>query len=154
MALAYPIYTLLRDGKIWQALLLTAIAASFIVNMAFVIVSRTALVTHAGHARGVRAAASEMADQRDPLRRAATVVLGALAWATSPQLQATAETFARDYRLYKEYNQSDLDRAAAGVLEKSLRFFAEAPLIGHGTGSTRGLFEAAATARRCLRRSR
>jgi hypothetical protein len=26
-----------------------------------------------------------------------------------------------------------------------LRFFAEAPVIGHGTGSTRGLFEAAAT---------
>src|SRR5947207_16009662 len=29
--------------------------------------------------------------------------------------------------------------------ESSLRCFAEAPVIGHGTGSTRGLFEAAAT---------
>ena len=29
--------------------------------------------------------------------------------------------------------------------KKSLRFFAEAPVIGHGTGSTRGLFEQAAT---------
>ena len=29
--------------------------------------------------------------------------------------------------------------------QKSLRFFAEAPVIGHGTGSTRGLFEQAAT---------
>jgi O-antigen ligase len=28
---------------------------------------------------------------------------------------------------------------------KSLRFFVEAPVIGHGTGSTRGLFEQAAT---------
>ncbi len=28
--------------------------------------------------------------------------------------------------------------------QKSLRFFAEAPVIGHGTGSTRGLFEQAA----------
>ena len=27
---------------------------------------------------------------------------------------------------------------------KSLRFFAEAPMFGHGTGSTRGLFEQAA----------
>ena len=26
--------------------------------------------------------------------------------------------------------------------QKSLRFFAEAPVFGHGTGSTRGLFEA------------
>jgi O-antigen ligase len=29
--------------------------------------------------------------------------------------------------------------------KKSLGFFAEAPIVGHGTGSTRGLFEAAAT---------
>ena len=28
--------------------------------------------------------------------------------------------------------------------QKSLRFFANSPLIGHGTGSTRGLFEGAA----------
>jgi O-antigen ligase len=28
---------------------------------------------------------------------------------------------------------------------KSLRFFAEAPVMGHGTGSTRGLFERVAT---------
>ena len=28
--------------------------------------------------------------------------------------------------------------------QKSLRFFAEAPIFGHGTGSTRGLFEQAA----------
>ena len=29
--------------------------------------------------------------------------------------------------------------------QKSLQFFVEAPVIGHGTGSTRGLFEQAAT---------
>ena len=34
--------------------------------------------------------------------------------------------------------------------QKSLRFFAEAPIIGHGTGSTRGLFEHAATGPRVL----
>ena len=45
VVLAYPVVTLLRDGKIWQALLLVAIAVSFVANMAFVIVSRTALVT-------------------------------------------------------------------------------------------------------------
>ena len=36
---------LLRTGKIWQALLLGAISLGFIFNMAFVIVSRTAMVT-------------------------------------------------------------------------------------------------------------
>jgi hypothetical protein len=63
VALAYPAVMLLRDGRVWQALLLIAIAVSFVANMAFVIVSRTALGDHAGHARGVCADALEMADQ-------------------------------------------------------------------------------------------
>ena len=45
MALAYPIATLLRAEKLWLALLLGALALGFLANMAFVIVSRTALVT-------------------------------------------------------------------------------------------------------------
>ena len=34
--------------------------------------------------------------------------------------------------------------------KKSLRFVTEAPIVGHGTGSTRGLFEQAATGSREL----
>ena len=45
VALAFPIVTSLRNGNIRQALLLAAVAATFILNMTFVIVSRTALVT-------------------------------------------------------------------------------------------------------------
>src|SRR5205085_2913132 len=72
-------------------------------------------------------------------------VLGALAWLASPQLQATTERFAWEYRSYKELNQPTSIGLRLQFWEKSLRFFAEAPVIGHGTGSTRGLFEAAAT---------
>jgi O-antigen ligase len=63
----------------------------------------------------------------------------------SPQLQATTEKFTRDYRIYKELNQPTSIGLRLEFWEKSLRFFAEAPFVGHGTGSTRGLFEAAAT---------
>ena len=45
VALAYPIITLLRAKRILPAALLIAVALSFVVNMMFVIVSRTALVT-------------------------------------------------------------------------------------------------------------
>src|SRR6202021_2734982 len=45
VVLAYPVIELLRVGRIVPDLLLGAIALSFVVNMAFVIVSRTALVT-------------------------------------------------------------------------------------------------------------
>ena len=143
VVLAFPIITLLRAGKIRQALLLTAVAASFILNMAFVVVSRTALVT-----LPVMLAVFAMAHLKwrtNVLLFVATFVLVALAWTISPQLQATTDRFARDYQIYKEFNQPTSIGLRLEFWEKSLRFFAEAPAIGHGTGSTRGLFEAAAT---------
>ena len=72
-------------------------------------------------------------------------MLGALAWTASPQLQATTDKFTREYRNYKESNRATSIGLRLEFWEKSLRFFAEAPIVGHGTGSTRGLFEAAAT---------
>ena len=45
VALAFPIVTLLRAKRIWLAALLIAISLGFVVNMMFVVVSRTALVT-------------------------------------------------------------------------------------------------------------
>jgi O-antigen ligase len=143
VVLAFPIVTLLRDGKIPQALLLTAVAAGFMLNMAFVVVSRTALVT-----LPVMLAIFAMTHLKwrtNLLLLVTAVVLGAMAWTLSPQLRATTDSFARDYRVYKETNQPTSIGLRLEFLEKSLRFFAAAPVIGHGTGSTRGLFEAAAT---------
>jgi O-antigen ligase len=143
VVLAFPIITLFREGKIRQALLLTAVAVNFVVNMVFVVVSRTALVT-----LPVMLAAFAMAHLKwrtNVMLFAAAIVLGPLAWTVSPQLQATTNRFVRDYRVYKELNQPTSIGLRLEFWEKSLRFFAEAPVIGHGTGSTRGLFEAAAT---------
>ena len=63
----------------------------------------------------------------------------------SPTLRAKAASFSEDYRLYKERNEPTSIGMRLEFLQKSLRFFSEAPNIGHGTGSTRGLFEQAAT---------
>ena len=123
--------------------MLTLVAANFVVNMVFVVVSRTALVT-----LPVMLAVFAMAHLKwrtNVLLFVAAVVFGALAWTVSPQLQATTDKFTRDYRIYKELNQPTSIGLRLEFWEKSLRFFAEAPVIGHGTGSTRGLFEAAAT---------
>ena len=143
VVLAFPIITLLQEGKIRRALLLTLVAANLVVNMVFVVVSRTALVT-----LPVMLAVFAMAHLKwrtNVLLFAAAVIFGALAWTVSPQLQATTDKFTRDYRIYKELNQPTSIGLRLEFWEKSLRFFAEAPVIGHGTGSTRGLFEAAAT---------
>ena len=70
--------------------------------MVFVVVSRTALVT-----LPVMLAVFAMAHLKwrtNVMLFVAAVIFGALAWTVSPQLQATTDTFARDYRIYKELN--------------------------------------------------
>jgi O-antigen ligase len=143
VALVYPIVTLLQDRKNRQALLLAAIAVSFIVNMTFVVVSRTALVTMPVMLAVF--ALMHLKWRTNIILFAGTVVLAALAWMASPQLQTTTNKFTRDYLLYKELNEPTSIGNRLEFYRKSLRFFSEAPLIGHGSGSTRGLFEAAAT---------
>ena len=141
VALAYPIVTLLRERKIGLAILLSVVAASFVANMAFVIVSRTALVT-----MPIMAAVFGLLH----LRRRVNLMIGAALIATagaafvaSPQLEWKVQTFSRDYELYKQGIPSSIGERLE-YWRNALQFFADAPLVGHGTGSTRGLFEQAA----------
>jgi len=142
VALAYPVVTLLRAGKILQALLLVALALSFVVNMAFVVVSRTALVT-----MPILLAVFALLHLRRrsiAIVACGTIVLMGFAWMASPQLRMTVQSFASQYQLYKEQNAPTSMGLRLEFWQKSLRFLAEAPVFGHGTGSTRGLFEQAA----------
>jgi O-antigen ligase len=143
VTLAYPIITLLRARRILPALLLGAIALSFIVNMAFVIVSRTAMVTMP--IMLAIFALLHLKWRTNAIIFCAAIALALLAWVASPQLRRTIETFSRDYRLYEERNIPTSIGLRLEYWQKSLRFISQAPLFGHGTGSTRGLFEQAAT---------
>jgi len=143
VALAYPVISLLRAKKIRLALLLGAIAVGFVVNMTFVTVSRTAMVT-----MPIMLAVFALLhlNWRTSLMIFGMVTfLAGLAWTTSPQLRLKTESFFTDYRLYKTGNVPTSIGIRLEFWRKSLRFFMEAPFIGHGTGSTRGLFEQAAT---------
>jgi O-antigen ligase len=142
VALAYPVIALLRTKRILPALLLGALALSFFANMAFVVVSRTALVTIP--IMFAVFALLHLKWRSIVIILCATTVFAGLAWAASPQLRRTAESFLRDYTLYKERNMPTSIGNRLEFWQKSLRFFAEAPVFGHGTGSTRGLFEEAA----------
>jgi len=143
VALAYPITRLLQANRMWQALVLGTVSLGFIINMAFVIVSRTAVVT-------IPIMLAVFALLHLKLRTSlmtfgVLAVMAGLALATSPQLQQKLDTFSQDYQLYKTENASTSIGMRLEFWKKSFRFFAEAPVIGHGTGSTRGLFERAAT---------
>jgi O-antigen ligase len=148
VALAYPIITLLRANRILLAAVLTAVSLSFVVNMMFVAVSRTALVTMPIMLAVF--AALHLRWRSTVIIFCAIALLAGLAWVISPQLRWTATTFVRDYQIYKELNQPTSIGLRLEFWQKSLRFFAEAPIIGHGTGSTRGLFEQAATGPKVL----
>jgi O-antigen ligase len=60
-------------------------------------------------------------------------------------LRQTAERFTDDYTRYVERGEPTSLGLRLEFWRKSLGFFAEAPIKGHGTGSTRGLFERVAT---------
>ena len=142
VALAFPVMTFLRTNRIWLAALFAVIALSFLLNMMFVVVSRTALVT-----MPIMLAVFALLHLR--LRTAvvalcAAALLGAVVWNVSPQLHATVSKFFTDYEHTAIQNNESGIGSRLLYWQKSLRFFAEAPVIGHGTGSMRGLFEQAA----------
>jgi hypothetical protein len=141
VALAYPIIRLLRTNRIWQALVLGAISLGFIVNMVFVIVSRTAIVTMPIMV-GVFALLHLKRRTALILFGVMIVLAGALWFA--PELRWGPKRLLRDYQLYKTEQTVTSIGLRIEFWEKSLRFFSEAPFIGHGTGSLRGLFERAA----------
>jgi O-antigen ligase len=142
VALAYPVIRLLQGRKFALAAALVAIAVSFIVNMAFVVVSRTALVSIP--VMLVVFALLHLKWRGRMVTLGAIAVLAGAAWLASPRLQATTASAFSQYNQYQQSNEATSVGLRLEFWRKSLGFFAEAPLIGHGTGSTRGLFEQAA----------
>ena len=143
VALAYPIIRLLRTNRIWQALVLGASSLGFVVNMAFVIVSRTAMVTIPIMLAVF--ALLHLKWRTSLLIFGGLAVLAGVAFATSPPLQQTTDAFVSDYLRYRNENLPTSVGLRLEYWSKSLRFLAEAPVVGNGTGSTLGLFKRAAT---------
>jgi len=142
VALAYPVIRLLQASRIWQALALSALSLGFIVNMTFVIVSRTAMVTIPIMLAVF--ALLHLKWRTSLLIFGTLAILAGLAFAASPTLQKTTDTFVSDYRRYKNENIPTSVGLRLEYWRKSLHFFADAPVIGNGTGSTLGLFQRAA----------
>jgi O-antigen ligase len=142
VALAYPIMTFLQTNRVRLAGLLTAVALSFLANMVFVVISRTALVT-----MPIMLAVFALLHLKlrtTILASCVAALLAVAAWSASPDLRTTTLKFFADYQQTTIQNNPSGMGSRLEFWQKSLRFFAEAPLIGHGTGSTRGLFELAA----------
>jgi O-antigen ligase len=142
VALAYPAVIAWQEGRRRKALWLAALGSWLVVNLLFVITSRTALVT-----MPVMLAVFALMHLRWRVALGLLcgfVLLAAVAWSTSHQMRETFGKFFTDYG-YTEIQNNETGIGSRLIYwGKSLRFLGEAPVIGHGTGSTRALFEEAA----------
>jgi len=174
VGLAYPIVQLLRAQKIWQAAGISAISLSLIANMVFVVVSRTALVTvpillvmfgllhlrlrtnllmlGAAIVLGLMVwfipfgtIWSDIAPNAcERLASSLDMSAARREMLNSSSLKWTFRTFSRDYQLYEDENVPTSFGERVTYWKYALKFIADAPLVGHGTGSSKRLFEQAA----------
>jgi O-antigen ligase len=143
VVIAWPALELFRERRFASSIALVAISLAFIANMIFAIVARTALIYVPvmllvfGFIRLRR---------RDFLIALLVgVIVVALAWLASPNLQTKTESIFLEFAKYKTSNELTSVGMRLEFWRKSLIFFEEAPLAGHGTGSTQTLFDRAAT---------
>jgi hypothetical protein len=142
---AYMAVDAWRERRLVPAGLLTSLALLFLINIAYVVSSRTVLAVipvllvlfavRRFHWKGVVGVL------------AATSALAAIVWASSPYLRdRAASTFVE----IKSYGKDDAITSTGLRLEfyrKSLDFIAAAPVLGHGTGSINPLFRSATSGR-------
>jgi len=142
-ALALPALTFWRRGNVVATAACLALILLFAANMVFVASARTALLCIAVL---LALFAWKHLNRRATLvLLAGTVAVTALAWATSPYLRQRITDIPVEYR----HGHEDISRASTAqrltYWRKAIHSFAEAPLIGHGTGSIKRQFERAAT---------
>jgi O-antigen ligase len=138
-ALAPFVLSLFGQRRFALAAACTALMLGFFANMMFVVSARTALI-YMPVMLGLFAILY--------LGRRATVLLlvgavaaAALVWLTSPYLRDRIEAVAVEYQSYHANNAANSTGLRLEYWRKSLGFFAKAPMLGNGTGSTKQLFE-------------
>ncbi|MBR1269749.1 O-antigen ligase family protein [Bradyrhizobium sp. AUGA SZCCT0222] len=140
-ALALPALIAIRERRLAVAIGWLVLSLAFVANMMFVASARTALVYMP--VLLVLFTALHLSRRTMPALFAAAIVAAAIVWSTSPYLRQRIADIATEYQGY-ETNTVVSTAQRLHYWRKSLGFFADAPLFGHGTGSTRQLFARAA----------
>jgi len=139
------LYLMVSTGeqKRWPwALACAAIILAMLANIFYFSTGRTALVTIfvlfallALKIRNVKTITKLLA---------AAIVLGIIAWMSSPYLRSRTEALQIEAQIYEKTNARTSTGERLEFWKKSAEFMRQAPVIGHGTGSIRTLFEKAA----------
>jgi O-antigen ligase len=132
------ILKLWREHRYWMAAVWAALALGFLANMVFVISARTALLYLP--VLLVLFALIYLNRRLSILLTIAGIAVGIAAWFGSPELRHRIGAIGVEYHEYELNIPASTGRRLT-YWQKSVMFFAEAPIIGHGTGSIKTLFE-------------
>jgi O-antigen ligase len=138
-ALAPVALSLLNQRRFALAAACAALMLGFFTNMMFVVSARTALVYMP--ILLVLFGALHLSRRAMALLFAGAMAVVALVWITSPYLRERVDAVELEYQHYHEKNAASSTGLRLEYWRKSLHFFADAPLFGNGTGSTKQLFE-------------
>lgn len=128
-----------RRKVVYAAAGFALIGAAFLLNLVFIHSSRTALVSLP--VLLLILTYRYLGWRRTSAICAALAAIGIVLWFTSLNLRERIDSLYGQFALYES---SDTDTSVGLRLKywtNSLKFMREAPLLGHGTGSIRGLFE-------------
>ena len=139
------LYLMVSTGeqKRWPwALACAAVILAMLANIFYFSTGRTALVTIfvlfallALKIRNVKTITGLLA---------AAIALGIIAWMSSPYLRERTEALQTETQKYEKENERTSTGERLEFWKKSAEFILQAPVIGHGTGTIRTLFEKAA----------
>jgi uncharacterized membrane protein len=148
VALAPCVVVLYKQHRYAAAAACAALTLGFLANMVFVVSARAALIYVPVL---LIVFALKHLDYRQSVQLfAGMIAIATTVWFTSPYLRTRISDISTEYQFYKQnipLNESykqNIPFSTGLRLEywhKSLRFFADAPVFGNGTGSTRTLFE-------------
>ena len=138
VALVPFVISFYRQHRYALAAACAALVLGFFVNMAFVVSARTALLYVP--VLLIVFAFMHLDRRASVLLFAGLVVAATMVWFTSPYLRARIADISIEYQDYQQNIPASTGRRLE-YWQKSLRFFVDAPLFGHGSGATRQLFE-------------
>lgn len=133
-----------REHRVRHALTLAAVAALFIANILYVATGRTTLVV-------VAALLLLLGFRRFGGKGSLVVCLiggtvAGLGWASSPYLRLRVTQAFQEVVDYRERGEQTSAGQRLEFWQRSAQFIAQAPVLGHGTGTIETLFKQAAAA--------
>jgi O-antigen ligase len=130
-----------RSGRRVLALVLAALAGAFLANVLYIAASRTALVVipFLLLLLGFR----WFGTKGTLALGAGSAALGAIIWISSPYLQERVIGVSKEIHAYEADREVTSSGLRIDYWTKAIGFIKEAPVIGHGTGTIRQLYEKA-----------